>query len=506
MFDRIRRKRLSTARIVVLLIAGFPWSAPPARAQDSPAQVGEWGDVMTWPNVPIHVSVLPNGKVLFWGRREWAFMNPDFPDEGLDPRDTTPRLWDPSTKAFTPLPKPGFNLFCSGHTFLADGRLLVVGGHIKDGEGEPRAALFNPATATWSPLPNMNAGRWYPTAVTLSDGQVLVSSGAVQGGMQNNPIQQLWNGTAWRNIVDFNGLPLYPRLFVLPNGRVLMAGTLKLTQTLDTSGNGDWSVVGDTVGPQREYGSAALYEPGKVLIVGGGLPPLRTAETIDMTQPTPRWQATGSMAIPRRHLNATILPDGTVLVTGGTSGTGGPGNGFNDLTTPVKAAELWDPATGQWTKLAAEAKPRMYHSTAVLLPDATVLSAGGGEYRPRPTDQENAHKDSQRNAQIFSPPYLFRGPRPDITSAPAEVTYGQNFDVGTSQPDKVSRVSWIRLSTVTHSLNMGQRINILPFDVDAGKLRVTAPANSQLCPPGHYMLFVLNDKKIPSVAKVIRIH
>jgi galactose oxidase len=224
---------------------------------------------------------------------------------------------------------------------------------------------------------------------------------------------------------------------------------------------------------------------------------------IDLTQKTPAWKGGESMEFARRHHNATLLPDGTILVTGGTSGSGQP-HPFNDLSKPVKVPELWDPGTGKWTKLAEEEKPRLYHSTAVLLPDARVLSAGGGEYR-LPNGHQNDDKDTLRNAQIFSPPYLFRGDRPKISSAPEAVKYGDTFEVGTPEPEKVGQVNWIRLPSVTHSLNMNQRINFLNFTTGDAKLKVTAPADGKACPPGHYMLFVLNKDKVPSVAKIIRI-
>jgi hypothetical protein len=386
---------------------------------------------------------------------------------------------------------------------LPDGRLLAVGGHITDAHGHRHATIYDPTNDTWTQIDDMNRGRWYPTAVSLPNGEVLVSSGSDEND-QVNDVQQVEQNGHWRSIVNFNGLPLYPRMHVAPDGRVFMSGPLQLTQLLDTSGGGQWTVVGNRSGFLQDYAPSVMYDTGKVLFIGGGLPPTKTAQTIDLNQAAPAWKGTGNMAFARRHHNATILPDGTVLVTGGTSGNGGP-NPFNDESKPVKQAELWDPATGKWRTLAAEAVPRLYHSTAVLLPDGRVLSAGGGEYA-LPDGKENLPQNSHRDAQLFSPPYLFQGSRPDLTNAPAEVTYGQTFDVGTSNPGEVSQVNWIRLSSVTHAFNQGQRINFLKFVSDGTKLSVTAPATANLCPPGHYMLFVLNKRKVPSVAKIIRIH
>jgi hypothetical protein len=500
MFSEILRRFaapwIATGPLVPALLALLTIAAGPAPGQ--PAMKGQWGPRFEWPNVGIHLHVLPSGKVLFWSRREKG--------QGLDAQDCTPRFWDPDQGAFSDLPQPlsrggkKYNLFCSGHTFLPDGKLLVAGGHIADGQGQPHATAYDPDQNTWTALDDMNRGRWYPTVVTLADGGVLVCSGGDEQGHVND-IQQVGKEGHWRSIVNFNGLPLYPRMHVGPDGRVFMAGPLVLTQFLDTQGGGQWTPVGDRLNGFRDYAPSVLYGEGKVLFVGGGDPPTRNAEVIDLRAKAPAWRATGHMAFARRQHNATLLPDGTVLVTGGTSG-----GAFNDLSKAVLQAELWDPGTGKWTMLAAESVARCYHSAAVLLPDGRVLSAGGGEYRPDPSkDVENPPQDTHRDAQLFSPPYLFCGPRPALTSAPAAVTYGATFSVKTPAPNQVGQVTLVRLSSVTHSFNQNQRIHFLPFTPAAGELRVTAPANANLCPPGHYLLFVLNQAKVPSVAKVVRV-
>jgi hypothetical protein len=225
------------------------------------------------------------------------------------------------------------------------------------------------------------------------------------------------------------------------------------------------------------------------------------------------WSFVGSMSIPRRQLNTTVLADGKVLVTGGTNGfgDGGPHSDdmdFNDLSKPIFFAELWDPAhPDHWSMMAAASVPRQYHSTAVLLPDARILSAGGGEYAAaNPANGPNNHRD----AQIFSPPYLFNAQglavRPVITSAPSAVKYGQDFAVGTPNPDQIKRVTWVRLGSVTHAYDQNQRFNNLAYKKsDAKTLEVTAPPSGNHAPPGHYMLFLLDGNGVPSVAKIIQI-
>jgi hypothetical protein len=192
------------------------------------------------------------------------------------------------------------------------------------------------------------------------------------------------------------------------------------------------------------------------------------------------------MSIARRQFNLTLLPDGKGLASGGSGGFG-----FDNQNSPVYAAEMWDPATGKWSTMDSITVYRGYHSTALLLPDGRVLSAGG--------EQTGA------SAEIYSPPYLFKGARPSITSAPSSVKYGQVFQVATPDAANISQVTWIRLSSVTHSFNQNQRLNHLQFAQTTGGLNITAPANANLAPPGHYMLFLVNGNGVPSVARIVQI-
>ncbi len=423
---------------------------------------------------------------------------------GSGDRISTPTANRPTLADGTPI-----NIFCSGHTFLPDGRLLVAGGHIVDSNGINQVSIYDPFQDTWSSAALMNEGRWYPTAITLADGSVLVSSGSLfagNGQIVINDVQQVWKNDAWNSIVNFIGLPLFPRMHIGPDGRVFMCGGNAQSFFLDIQNGGTWAPGPSRAAGNRDYAPSVMYDVGKVIFIGGGLDtdtmaPTNMVEIIDLTAPAPAWSQTAPMQFARRQHNATLLPDGTVLVTGGTQG-----NGFNNLDPgqPVHAAELWDPTTGSWTVLAAESVDRCYHATAVLLPDGTVLSAGSGEFRPTPAT-ENDPKESHRDAQIFSPPYLFQGARPVITNAPTNLVYGQVFSVSTSQPGEIGQVTWLRLPSVTHSFDQNQRINFLPFQVNGNALSVTAPADPNRCPPGHYMLFIIDKAKVPSVACIIQI-
>ncbi|MFZ4576459.1 MAG: hypothetical protein ACOYN0_18900, partial [Phycisphaerales bacterium] len=294
----------------------------------SPAQIGQWGPVIPWRSVPIHMHLLPNRQVLFWDRHSEH-----------DGWDGNPHWWDPRTGVFSEAAQLQWDIFCSGHAFMPDGRLLVTGGHVDDDQvGEPKAALFDPVTGAWQRLPDMNGGRWYPTNTTLANGDVLTLAGTIEAGMVN-PMPQVWpaTGSGWRNLTGAlqgsypDWADLYPFMFLAPNGKVFNAGPQKKARYLDTTGNGAWSDVANSSLSYRDYGSAVMYADGKVMIVGGNprdgatppvIVPSATTELINLNDPTPAWRQVAPMAFGRRHLNTTILPDGKVLATGGSSAPG----------------------------------------------------------------------------------------------------------------------------------------------------------------------------------------
>ena len=543
-------------------------------ALSPPGEVGKWSDEIKLQNVPIHTHVLPNGLVLYWGRR----TTPGDTNLTLNDHLTRTFIFDPATKTDRELlsqpslikpsgQRQSINLFCSGHTFLPDGRLMVVGGHLYDGIGINQSSIFNFNDESWTPIQSRpdgetdnneqdwagRDGRWYPSVVSLADGRVMTISGSYhttplpepfgaatpdRNQIQINDHGAVWDGENWMPFRDFSNdtsltMPLFPRLHSAPDGTVFMAGGLAESFTLDVTktplDNGSrWQPGPLRAAKARDYAPSVMYDAGKIVFIGGGQNILRDkngnfisdttdtgdqggdptgiVEAIDLNEKPLAWTQKANMLFPRRQHNGTILPDGTVLVTGGSLR-----GGFNNLLpgNPVHVAELWDPVKNTWMLLAAETFDRCYHSTSVLLPDATVFSGGGGEYSPDNNDIPNAPQDSHKNAQIFSPPYLFDGTnlavRPQITKELPPVTYGEKFAVSVDDPAAIKTVTWVRLPSVTHSFDQNQRLNFLTFEASGAGITFTAPKAPKDCPPGHYMLFVLSQKGVPSVAKIVQI-
>ncbi|HEY7613578.1 MAG TPA: galactose oxidase-like domain-containing protein, partial [Gemmatimonadales bacterium] len=415
-------------------------------------------------------------------------------------------------------------LFCAGHVLMPDGRLMVAGGHLQDDRGIATTYFFD-QNGSPQRVGNMNHGRWYPTLTVLPNGEVLSMAGRNESGTVIR-VPEIWEGNQWNELPGANGgaadeIPYYPRNFVAPNGLVFYAGERVSSRWFDVDGTGagggrgQWTDGPNHVWPfNRDYGTAVMYEPGKILYAGGGghtgwptpdaksNTPTAIAEVIDLNDQNPQWTETDPMSVPRRHLNSTILPDGQVLITGGTRG-GGFVNIDEGLAT--RAAEEWNPETGSWTTLASNSRMRVYHSVSLLMPDGKVLHGASGDAMAIQPGGGVVPVPSERNHEMFSPPYLFKGARPSIVAAPGTVSYGEVFSVATPNIGQITEVRWIRLGSVTHAFDMGQRANILEFTPTATGVNVTAPENANLAPPGYYMLFILNRNKVPSEGKIVRI-
>ena len=344
----------------------------------------------------------------------------------------------------------------------------------------------------------MAFARWYPTVTALPNGRALVMSGTQNCSTCIADIPEVYDpGTdTWTRLdAARRAIPLYPFNFVLPDGRLLVAGSYHAsmsTPVLDLATQ-TWTTLDPTV---LDAGSAVMYAPGRIMksgssweLEGTTTPAAATTYVVDANQPSPRWRQTAPMALPRVWHNLTVLPDGNVLVTGG----GQTVDQFN-LAAASLEAEMWSPTTETWTTMATSQVPRFYHSVATLLPDGRVLVAGGGR-----------DGVDQLSAEIYSPPYLFKGARPAIGSAPSVVQYGGNFTVQTPDASRIAKVSLISLGSVTHAFDENQRFVPLTFQAAGGGLTVQGPADGNVAPPGYYMLFLLDTAGVPSTAAMVRL-
>ena len=440
---------------------------------------GQWAEPFALPLIVIHSAMLPTGKVLLFSAEHGV--------PGIHGW-----LLDPDSLALTNVDPPdGWNPDCAGHSFLPDGRLLVAGGTLSFNPllGSKRAYLFDSFNEQWVRVEDMANGRWYPTNITLPDGRVVTMSGIddTDGGL--NPDIEAWETNAGNNwaLLGQKTIPFYPYLHVMPGGLVFRSGPDQQTETFDPAA-AQWTPVATMIFSGRYEAPSVLLPPtlDRVMVIGGypgSGSPTSTAEIIDLGDIPPEWAGVSHMAFARMEHDAVILPDGKVLVVGGQSNGGEPG-------IPVLTPELFDPSAGSWEQVAPHQVPRMYHSTTILLPDARVLAAGG---------------DFQPSGEIYSPPYLFRGPRPVIQSAPATMAYGSTFVLEFTSTTGTNTIALVRFSSVTHSVNMGQRHVALAEVGAAGVVAVPTPADASIAPPGYYMLFVVGGDGVPSVSQPVRV-
>ena len=455
---------------------------------------GQWRTLpYTMPINPVHVALLRNGKVLI------VSGSGNLPSD----KNFEAALWDPQAGTITTQPV-GWDMFCNGMVILPDGRPFILGGTLQYDPffGESRTSIYDPATGTFTDQQSMAHGRWYPTGTILGDGRVMVFSGLDETSNTNTSVEIYTVGSGWGPAFAAPWTPpLYPRMHLLPNGNVFYSGSTTTSAIFNPSNN-TWTtgVAHTNYSGSRKYGSSVLlpltpangYKP-RVMIFGGGNPSTATTEIIDLSATTPKWVKGPNMSQPRIEMDATILPNGKVLTSGGSLND-------EDMNTASLNADLYDPNSNTFTSTGSEAYARLYHSVTLLMPDATVWAAGGnpsrGTYEP--------------HSEIYSPPYLFNpdgslATRPSITGVASTIGYGGAFQVQTPDAANISSVVLMRNGAVTHAFDMDQRYVGLSFTAGSGFLNVSGPPNGNIAPPGYYMLFLLNSAGVPSVASMVQV-
>jgi hypothetical protein len=481
--------------------------------------------------IAIHAALLSNGKIVYFSGDQHD------PGQFAHGAFDHARLFDCSTFAITSCtPAPSISdLFCCGHAFLPDGRVLIAGGTLRfDGFlGSLKAWSYDPASASFLNASQMNQGRWYPTLVTLGNGRVLALSGINEdpNNTDQNRDIEVFDGSNWtvEGVLSYGTDTLYPRVHLLPDGRVFFV----------TSMNGQcmaWSQGMSTPAPLcaspftmgfSAYTSVLLpllhednYAP-RILVAN-----IEQPQVIDLSVGSPAWSDTNARSLPadgvltstapnRANGTLTLLPTGEVLSAGGEQN-------YGDEAHPVLALETYRHETDSWAVMPSRTTVnRAYHSTALLMPDGRVWFAGSdkrcdwslhnsGDYQnlPQPTDLQEIKSgvpvdNRELRIEIFEPWYFSRNDRPTISLSQQNVGVGRTISFTSSQAASISRVALVRAGSSTHGFNSDQRYIGIPFTVNGNNVEATVPDNDNLVPPGPYMVFVLAQVVDPQIGATL---
>jgi len=496
------------------------------------AQVGVWSGLIPWPVNSIHSNMLPDGRVLTFGGplgadgqdgRTLVFWNPKL---GFGPQS---RIISPNAQ--------NVDSFCASAVVMNDGRLLATGGAsgisgLSSREGTQIDYRTNGSIRDF----DTNAARWYGTMTKLPDGRAVFTGGGVPYAPGDPNIvgttpahsstPEIYTpGQGWRTLVGAFSIDAfgaqqtrwwYPRQWVSPTGSIFGISTEKVWD-MNVAGNGSIRTLrnfkttpNNTTRPNvGQTSTAVMFDRGRILQVGGNghfnnwpTQSSNQATIFDINALATtglRVTETNPMNFPRQWANTVVLPNGHVVVAGGTR--------FADAAdvNTVLPAEIWNPATGRWTIGANLSAYRGYHSSTVLLPNGTMFMGGTGAPGPR----------LGLDAEVYFPPYLFTSvngrsvlaARPEITSLSKNaVTYNEAINLQIGDGNNVASVSLIAVGSTTHSYDSNQRFMRLAFTPIANGVRVVMPANANLAPPGYYMLSIVNAAGVPSVSTMIGIN
>ncbi|WP_049829261.1 galactose oxidase early set domain-containing protein [Arthrobacter sp. RIT-PI-e] len=483
-----------------------PPTTTPAPA-DPRATTGEWQIAsVTLPNRGIHQTLLRDGRVL-------VIAGSGNDEANFDAGSFTTHVWNPTTGAMIQVPTPE-DMFCAGHVTLPDGRILIQGGTkewwtpISGFKGLRSSYIFDPATNQFTRTNDANEGHWYPTLTKLENGNVWMGGGLTDeaGGygahtteMFNTPTSS-WLPTA-QVPQTWSYWGEYPHMFLLGDGRLFYTGAHTFGDQRPGSGSSlyNWRTaqIADVQGLRdkdlRDHAGSVLLPPAqnqRFMIAGGGYidrgaAPTNSVDIIDMNEATPSWKPGPALPGPgRQYLNLTNMFDRTVLASNGATG---------NRTGNISAASIYTPSTNAWITVPADPVGRNYHSMNMLLPDGRVMILGSN-----PIDGS-----VEMRVSIYNPPYLFKGTRPTVTSAPATAKYGQSINLGVT--GTVASASLTSPMSSTHQMDTNTRLVDLPITGTGATRTAAVPSNAALLPPGPYMLTVLDEKGAVSVARWITI-
>ncbi|EME41252.1 hypothetical protein DOTSEDRAFT_134830 [Dothistroma septosporum NZE10] len=497
----------------------------------NPAVQGQWSDFIRLPVVPVAAYVVPAfptpARLLFF-----AAWSPDTFDEG--PEGYTQFAdynFDTGAVSERNVTKTDHDMFCPGISTLGGGRIIITGG-----ANAAKTSIYDPASNSFIAGPPMNKARGYQASAAMSDGRVFTVGGSWSGGV-GNKTGEVFDPKAntWTLVPGADPAPLLTQdnedadipsvskrddhawLFGWKQGSIFQAGPSRRQNWYMTSDGGSVGQAGTRSGNDSMCAAFAMYDVGKILSAGGARDysgDLATASghitTINEPGQPSVIESVPDMSRPRAFPNAVVLPDGQVLVTGGQK-TGLP---FTD-TDGVWEAELFNPGTRTWTRMAPESVTRAYHAASILLPDARVWSGGGGLCfaSPGQSTESTAGCDktiNHPNGQIFSPPYLFTrngvlATRPVISSiSNNQPRIGSTITVTMGSSDAMT-FAFLRMGSATHSVNTDQRRIPVQATQSGSTYTIVLPSDSGIMLPGNWYLFAVNQDGVPSVARTVQV-
>lgn len=478
------------------------------------SEIGQWSEPYIVPISGVSAVLLNNAQVLFWSYDPAHWGDPAASNSGLT------YLFNPTTREGQFIATPE-NIWCGGHTLLSDGRVFTAGGNLRypdptapagstGWQGDLSSYTFSPVSRTWIKQPEMKVGRWYPTATKLPDNSVVITSGYNESGNQKiSDVVELFTPSAAMNgvgtISQISTKPitgLYPFQYVVPSGQMLQAGPAYTNSYLLNTTDWSWTRTPNMIYSHPGNSNGITYidatapQARQIVMIAGGTTGISNNEYMDANAPMAGWKDYPKWNKGRHNANTVILPDGSLFTVGGNSQKSNYGG-------TLFSAELYsttaDDVTGTWREVAPNTIPAAYHSSALLLPNGTVMLS---------QDDKNKTAEAAANhkVQIYSPPYLFKGARPKM-GAPNTAARGQSIGItATTALDRtITKAVLVAPGSVTHGNDMHQRLINLPIIVNGGNVTAQVPASAALVPPGYYMLFIVDSVGVPSIAKFIRI-
>jgi hypothetical protein len=461
--------------------------AAAVNATADPSVGGSWAYLTSFPSDfnNVHSICSPTGKCLLAagsGRSGANFKAGTFRSYIYNPLTQTMKL------IFTPT-----DVFCSGHVLLPDGRALVTGGTggLNPYKGTKTQYAFDFVSETYQRLPDMSVGRWYPSDVTMDNGKTLITSGFDTTGKKTPVVETFDYRTNLTTVLpNQKSLPNYPRTFQTSvPGQIFFAGPAGAGFWTPTTGAFKAVAKPAGAGPNA-YASCFFGDvrDQNLMIMGGGWPAVANTSVIQLNAATPAYKPGPTMAAAKGYVSCVNLPDGTLFEANGGSD--------NLVSAASSETSLLTSLSGQWQPMAPlpAGEHRLYHSSLWVIDDGRVISM---------TSNPDGGGSRSTSTLVYSPPYLSKGTRPAITSAPTEVSYGGTIPVAATAATgrTITRITVTTAPSATHSTDLNQRYLSLPYTNGS----VTLPTQATIMPPGWYRIWAVDDQGVPSVAKWIHI-